>query len=90
MFNTGVLEKDKITLGFPDELLVLHQGMVWIPVEMTMVGASFTRAWQKGAEEYRDWSAKKRVDIISVQKAWDEFKPVTAPENRPEREGQTR
>jgi len=79
MFNTGVLEKDRITLGFPDELLVLHQGMVWIPVEMTMVGASFTRAWQKGAEEYRDWSARKSVDIISVQKAWEEFMPVLLP-----------
>lgn len=79
MFNTGVLEKDAITLGFPEDLLVPYQGTVWIPVEMTMVGASFTRAWQKGAETYRDWSAKKSVDIISVQKSWDEFMPVTLP-----------
>ena len=76
MFDTGVPEKDKITLGFPDELLVLHQGTAWIPVEMTMVGASFTRAWQKGAEEYRDWSAGKSMDIINVRKSWDEYMPV--------------
>jgi tetratricopeptide (TPR) repeat protein len=77
MFNTGVLEKDIITLGFPEDQFALYQGTVWVPVEMTMVGASFTRAWQKGAEEYRDWSAKKSVDIISVQKSWEEFTPVT-------------
>jgi len=79
MFNTGVAEKDKATLGFADELLVSYHGSVWIPVEMTMVGSSFSRAWQKGAEEYRDWSAKEKVDIIDVQKAWELFKPVTLP-----------
>ncbi len=79
MFNTGVTEKDRMTLGFPDELLVLHQGTVWIPVEMTMVGSSFTRAWQKAAEEYRDWAARGKAEIIVTQKAWELFKPVTLP-----------
>jgi tetratricopeptide (TPR) repeat protein len=79
MFNTGVSEKDRMTLGFSDELLVKHQGTVWIPVEMTMVGSSFTRAWQKAAEEYRDWAAKGKAEIIVTQKAWELFKPVTLP-----------
>ena len=79
MFNTGVAEKDKATLGFPAELLVSHDDTVWIPLEMTLVGTSFTRAWQKGAEEYRDWSAKKKIEIIDVHKAWELFKPVTLP-----------
>jgi DNA-binding beta-propeller fold protein YncE len=77
MFNTGVAEKDLMTLGFADELLVRYQGTVWVPVEMTMVGSSFTRAWQKAAEEYRDWAAKGKADIIVTQKAWELFKPVT-------------
>ncbi len=79
MINTGVAEKDKATLGFPDELLVVSEGTVWLPVEMTMVGASFTRAWQKGAEEFRDWSVKRKTDIVNTQKAWERFKPVTLP-----------
>jgi tetratricopeptide (TPR) repeat protein len=81
MFNTGVTEKDRMTLGFPEELLVRYQGTVWIPVEMTMVGSSFTRAWQKAAEEYRDWAAKGKAEIIVTQKAWEQFKPVTLPGN---------
>lgn len=87
MFNTGVAEKDRKILGFPDELLVLYQGAAWVPLEMTMVGASFTRAWQKGAEEYRDWTAKGKADIISIHKAWEQFKPVTLPSSdfRPEK-----
>jgi len=79
MFNTGVTEKDKATLGFDDQMIVSYQGTIWIPVEMTMVGSSFTRAWQKGAEEYRDWSARGKIDLIETQKAWDVFKPVTLP-----------
>jgi tetratricopeptide (TPR) repeat protein len=79
MFNTGVAEKDRSTLGFADELLVSYQDTVWIPLEMTMVGSSFTRAWQKGAEEYRDWSARGKLEIIDVDKAWELFKPITLP-----------
>lgn len=79
IFNTGIPESERKTLGFPDELLVVHKGTVWIPVEMTLVGSSFTKAWHKGAAEYRDWSAKKAVDIIEIQKAWEEFKPATLP-----------
>ena len=79
MFNTGVSEQDKAVLGFPDSLIVLYQGTAWIPVEMTLIGSSFTKAWQKGAEEYRDWSAKGKVEIIEIQKAWDQFKPATLP-----------
>jgi DNA-binding beta-propeller fold protein YncE/tetratricopeptide (TPR) repeat protein len=79
MFNTGVAEQERKTLGFPDEMLVIYRGVAWIPLEMTMVGSSFTQAWQKGAEEYRDWSAKGKLDIISVRKAWELFRPVTQP-----------
>ncbi|HTG02239.1 MAG TPA: tetratricopeptide repeat protein, partial [Nitrospirota bacterium] len=79
MFNTGVAEKERATLGIPDTLLVLYRGSVWIPVEMTMVGASFTKAWHKGAEEYGDWLAKGKADIVNTGQAWDEFKPATLP-----------
>jgi tetratricopeptide (TPR) repeat protein len=79
LFNTGVAEADQISLGFPNELVVPYQGTVWIPLEMTMVGTSFTSAWQKGAEEYRDWAARGKVNLINVQKTWDEFKPITFP-----------
>ena len=77
MFNTGVPEKDRATLGFPDLLIVPYQGTAWIPVEMTMVGSSFTRAWQKAADEYREWSARGKAEIVHTQKAWEVFKPVT-------------
>ena len=77
MFNTGVPVSEKRTLGFPSSQLIVHRGMVWIPVELTLVGSSFTRAWQKGAEQYRDWAAKGKVEFVEIRKAWESFKPVT-------------
>jgi hypothetical protein len=79
LFNTGVPEAEKSTLGFADALLVVHRGTVWVPVEMTLVGSSFTKAWQKAAESYRDWSAKGKVTVVEINKAWETFKPVTLP-----------
>src|SRR5574337_1212947 len=60
-------------------MLVLHNGAAWIPLEVTMTGSSFTRAWRKGAEEYRDWFTKGKADIIDIHKAWEQFNPVTLP-----------
>jgi DNA-binding beta-propeller fold protein YncE len=79
MFNSGVPDRERATLGMPDQLLVSYQGAVWIPVEMTIVGESFTRAWQKGAEEIAEWSDKGKADFVSTEKSWDQFKPATLP-----------
>ncbi len=79
LFSTGVPVREIANVGFDEQLLVQYDGMVWVPVEMTVVGASFTRAWLKGAEEYRSWSGQGKADVIVVQKAWDTFRPVTLP-----------
>ena len=79
IFNTGVPEKEVASLGFPASWLVAHKGTVWVPVEMTMVDHPFTRAWQKAAEEFRDWAAQGKVEIVEIQKAWERFQPVTLP-----------
>ncbi len=79
MFNTGISLKDRMTLGFSDDIIVLYEDAVWIPVEMTVVGTSFTRAWQEGARQYRGWASKNLFDILLVRKAWGEFMPVALP-----------
>jgi DNA-binding beta-propeller fold protein YncE/Flp pilus assembly protein TadD len=76
IFNTGIAENERFMLGFSDDVLVMYHGTAWIPIEMTLVGTSFTRAWQRGAEECRDWSLKGKMDLISIHKAWEQFQPV--------------
>ncbi len=67
MFDTGVSEKESIYFGFPEESYVPYGGTIWIPVETTVVGASFTEAWKKGVENYRRLHEKPR--IIEFEKA---------------------
>ena len=62
------------------DLLVLKDGKVWIPVEMTLVGeANFTAAWIKGAELYRQGEAKQKLNLIVTNASWQAFKPATLP-----------
>jgi hypothetical protein len=79
MFNTGVPEHEKATLGVSESLIIPYRGTAWIPVELTLVGSSFTKAWLKGAEEFRDWSVKGKASIIPIEETWEKFKPATLP-----------
>jgi len=48
MFSTGVhAEGDGYTM---DEMYVIYEDKLWIPVETTVVGSSFIKAWELGAE----------------------------------------
>ncbi len=67
MFDTGVPEEESIYFGFPPESYVVYNRTIWIPVETTLVGVSFTDAWNKGVENYRRWQKKAR--IIEYEKA---------------------
>jgi len=77
MFRTGVKEADRGLISLQDELLVVREGEVWIPVEATLVAASFSEAWAEGARKYREAAAQKQVKVVSLRQAWDRFPPAT-------------
>jgi len=80
MFETQVLAQHAERITSNPDLLVFHEGKVWIPVEVTLVGQSeFTSAWIKGAEVYRQWEAKEKINLIDTHASWEEFKPATLP-----------
>ena len=57
MFRTGVKEGDRGLISTQEELLVIRDGEVWIPVESTLVATSFSEAWAEGARRYREAAA---------------------------------
>ena len=75
MFDTG--ESRVETLGLPEERLVFYAGTWWVPLEATLLGDSFTAAWRKGAEEYRQWSERQQLTPIDVHHAWGSFEHAT-------------
>jgi transglutaminase-like putative cysteine protease len=83
MFSTGIEgEEGSDTL---DRMLVIHDGYVWVPVEVTLVGSSFMKAWEAGSRGYYEWEGKS-LDVMDIREAWSKFKPASPPmsEWRPE------
>src|SRR4029077_1033311 len=59
MFDTGETQKE--VLGLPDNLIVSYAGSYWIPIEATMLDASFIEVWKQGAEEFRLWNSQGKL-----------------------------
>jgi tetratricopeptide (TPR) repeat protein/sugar lactone lactonase YvrE len=77
MFNTGLKAADRGLISLQDELLVLRNGEVWIPVEATLVAASFTEAWAEGARKYNEAAKAGKANVVSLRKAWEKYQPAT-------------
>ncbi len=77
MFDTGVPVEDRNLISAQDDLLVLHNDTIWVPLEVTMIATSFAEAWAEGANKYYVNKQKDSLKIIPLQSAWQEFQPVT-------------
>jgi hypothetical protein len=77
MFNTGLPESERQRISLNDELLAVRDGTIWIPVEATMIGTTFSEAWAEGARKYHDHLAKNELKVVPLKTAWAEYKPVT-------------
>lgn len=77
MFSTGIdADPDNYTMN---NMYVIHEGALWIPVETTLVGRSFAKAWEAGADGYYKWNGKG-LEIFDPHQAWDKYKPATLPD----------
>jgi tetratricopeptide (TPR) repeat protein/DNA-binding beta-propeller fold protein YncE len=77
MFRTGVKEADRGLISLQDELLVVRDGEIWIPVEATLIAASFSEAWAEGGRRYRAAAAAKQARVVSLRQAWERYPPAT-------------
>ena len=76
MFSTGInADADGYTM---DDMYVIHEGKLWIPVEVTTVGRPFIKAWETGAANYYKWK-DKGLALLDIHQAWNVFKPATLP-----------
>jgi tetratricopeptide (TPR) repeat protein len=77
MFRTGLKEADRGLISLQDELFVVRDGEVWIPVEATLIATSFTEAWAEGARKYHEAAKANQVKVVSLRKAWEKYAPAT-------------
>ncbi len=77
MFAVGVsADDDGYTM---DNMYVIYDGRLWIPVETTLLGSAFVPAWEKGAATYYKWK-DKGLTILDIHTSWDKYKPATLPD----------
>jgi transglutaminase-like putative cysteine protease len=75
MMDTGVHERNRVALGVDDDLTVVSDERVWIPLETTSVRKGFAQAWTDGAESYASWAARGRVSVVDVASSMARYEP---------------
>ncbi|MBI5006457.1 MAG: hypothetical protein HZB95_04955 [Nitrosomonadales bacterium] len=76
MFSTGIAaDEDGYTM---DNMYVIYEDQLWIPVETTLVGNAFIKAWEKGAAAYYKWK-DKGLTVLDVHAEWETYKPASLP-----------
>lgn len=74
MFSTGIsADADGYTM---DDMYVIYKDELWIPVETTIVGNSFVKAWEQGAAKYYKWKGKG-LTLLDAHNSWLTYKPAT-------------
>ncbi|MBN2104234.1 PorV/PorQ family protein [bacterium] len=76
MLNTEVLENQQLAFGLDPMNYVVYQGMVWIPIEVTLIDQSFYKAWHSGIEKYYQYHDLKQIKIVPVHQAWQGYPAV--------------
>jgi tetratricopeptide (TPR) repeat protein len=59
----------------PDDLIE-KDGRMWVPIEVTAVQDGFLRAWQLGAREWRESTARGEAGFWPTHDAWKLYEPV--------------
>ena len=81
MFDTGLTARSLGQLARDPALLhVDARGRVWVPVEVTLVGRSFSDAWESAAATL----ASRRYAVIEMKKAWEKYAPLRPREPAPD------
>lgn len=78
MFDSGIAaDQDGYTM---DNMYVIYQDHLWIPVETTLLGSAFVKAWEKGAATYYKWKDKD-MTVLDVHTSWETYKPASLPDS---------
>ena len=77
MFNTGIPARRQSSLPLDSLLFINHRGLLWIPVETTLIPSSFLYAWVKGSANYRDETAVEIIEIAANQQP-ERYQPAEA------------
>lgn len=76
LVGTDVHERHRAALALDEELYVVSDDEVWIPLETTAIGRGFAAAWREGAERYRDYTARGKLVVVDVAASQSQYPPA--------------
>lgn len=75
LFDTGVHERNRFALGLDEGRYVATDDEIWIPLETTALSKGFAEAWRIGAESYKSWAGRGKVQLVDVGNAQSRYEP---------------
>ncbi len=67
------------SLGLSEDLLLMHNGEYYVPVETTLVGSPFISAWRVAANTVETYSETQQIGVIDIAEAWETYQTVSLP-----------
>jgi tetratricopeptide (TPR) repeat protein len=80
MFDSGIAIEDAGDFFTNEKEYVIWEGGIWIPVETTLFGQSFSDAWRNGAKEYHIRKERGFINEIRIADAQQTFQPGVIPD----------
>ncbi|MDA0712173.1 MAG: tetratricopeptide repeat protein, partial [bacterium] len=80
MFDSGISINDAGDFFTNEKEYVIWEGGVWIPVETTLFGQSFSDAWRNGVKEYYHRKERGFINEIRISDAQQTFQPGVVPD----------
>ncbi|HTX72536.1 MAG TPA: transglutaminase domain-containing protein, partial [Rectinemataceae bacterium] len=82
-FDLGISEEQAKTAFYDRGLLIVRDGHVWAPVEITMVKDGFMKAWKVGAKEWSDNVKRGQAAFYPLPDCWKVYPPAAFPDVNP-------
>ena len=79
LVDTGVHERNRLSLALEEGRYVVSDEQVWIPVETTALKQGFAQAWTAGAEAYASWAGRGKLSLVPVEEARSRYEPADVP-----------
>lgn len=75
-FSLGITPAEAARSFINPENLIMREDEVWLPLEITLLGSGFLRAWDTGASQWRSAVAEGSEGFFLVEEAWEIYESV--------------
>jgi tetratricopeptide (TPR) repeat protein len=78
-FDLGMTEAEARRDFYAPQYLIFDQGRAWVPLEITIPGEGFYRAWRIGLKQWSDNDRRGAARIFPMHESWKLYPPVSVP-----------